>query len=152
MPKNVLISFKNCKNRQTLGSAPRPPCLRRRPPHQTLWILLSSASALQSTDSFGIIQKILFSCNYSGSAPGFRLRKNYAAFCMLQTTKIINIGFNFFRFVPPLIFRWRRHCSQYIQYVCNTCCFVYFSKVEIAKFLRSFRCINMCNLIWITGE
>jgi len=34
---------------------------------------------------------------------------------------------------------------QYIQYFCNMCClicFIYFSKVEIAEFLRSFRCIN----------
>jgi len=27
---------------------------------------------------------------------------------MLQTTEIITIDFNFFRFVPPLILRWRR--------------------------------------------
>jgi len=32
--------------------------------------------------------------------------------------------------------------SQYKQYFCNTLlCFIYFSKIEIAGFLRSFRCL-----------
>jgi len=53
MPKNVLFSLKNCKNRQTLGegSAPRPPLL----PHQSSYIVNSSLCICPlSTDSFGI--------------------------------------------------------------------------------------------------
>jgi len=76
----------------------------------TFWILLS-ASVHKRTDSFGINQKILFSCNYCGSAPDFRRRKNYAAFRMSKITEIITIGFDVFHFVylthfalaPPLI-------------------------------------------------
>jgi len=40
----------------------------------------------KSTDSFEINQKTLFSCNYSGSAPGFWRGKNYAAYRMPQST------------------------------------------------------------------
>jgi len=106
MPKNVLFSLKNCKNRQKLGALPSYPLssggwgLRFHTP--TLVILhivnCSLCICLQSTDSFGINQKTLFSCNYSGSTTGFQCRKNYAAFRMPQT---MTIGFNFFVLSPP---------------------------------------------------
>jgi len=73
MPKNVLFSLKNCKNCQTLGVLPPDPLVfadggsAPRPPHQSSNIVNSSA--------YRIDQKILFSCNYSGSAPCFRRRK-----------------------------------------------------------------------------
>jgi len=106
MPKNLLISIKNYKNRQTLG---RPLCLWRlgAPPpeplisHPTLSILLPASIHKKHKLFFGINQITLFSCNYSGSAPDFPRTRNYAAFRMPQTTEIITIGFNFFCFVSP---------------------------------------------------
>jgi len=73
------------------GSAPRPP-------HQSSYTVNSSLCICPQTqtDSFGIDQTPLLSCNYSENAPGFRRRKNYAAYRMPQTTEIITIGFNFF--------------------------------------------------------
>jgi len=62
------------------------------------------------TDSFGIDQKILCSCNYSGSAPaGFRRRKINTALLMIMTTVIIiicnyNYRFQFFSFCSPTHF------------------------------------------------
>jgi len=50
-----------------------------------------------------------------------------------------------------------RHCVHFgnkrtaytvrLQYV--LLCFIYFSKVEIVEFLRSFCCLNIFKLIWI---
>jgi len=72
------------------GSAPRSPC------HSSYIVYSSPCICPQRTDSFGINQNTLLSCNYSGSASGFRRRKNYTAFRMPQITEIITIGFNFF--------------------------------------------------------
>jgi len=109
MPKNVLFSLKNCKNRQTLGAlSPDPLCLRRlgAPPpdphinHLTYCEYCSLCICLQSTDSFGINQKTLFSCNYSWSAPGFRRRKIMLHFVCHRLRKLINCShrFQFFSF------------------------------------------------------
>jgi len=110
MPENVLFLLKNCKNRQTLGSAPKPLYLWRMgasppdPPHQSSYIVNSSLCiCLQSTDSFEINQKIYFLVIIAGvHQASFRPRKNYAAFLMPQITEIITIlGFNFFVLLPP---------------------------------------------------
>jgi len=93
MPKNVLISLKNCKNRQTLGlcsQTPLPPAAggsAPRPPHQSSYIVnYSLCICPQKHRNFRIKPKYLFSCNYSGSVQDFRRSKNYAAFRLPQTT------------------------------------------------------------------
>jgi len=113
MPKNVLFSL---KNHQMLhgGSALRPPYLwrlrlRPRPLHQSSCIVNSSLCICPHAQTLSELTKR--PCNYSRSAPGFRRRKYYVAFRILQTTEITTIGFNFFVFSPPpLILRWRRPC------------------------------------------
>jgi len=90
MPNNVLFLL---KNRQTLGLCPQTPfppadgCSAPRPPHWSSYIVSSFYICTQSINTFGINQKILISCSYSESAPGFRRRKNYIAFRMPQTMR-----------------------------------------------------------------
>jgi len=107
MPKNVFFLLKNCKNCQKLGALPLDHFAfggwGLRPQTPTLVILHYEIFSLhlQSTDSFGINQKMVFSCNYNRSVLGFWRRKNYTAFRMPQTTEMITIGFNFFVLFPP---------------------------------------------------
>jgi len=113
MPKNVLFSLKNCKNRHTLEALPPEPLasggwgLHPQTPTSVILHCKFFLSALAHTlrffwnDQKGLV---ICSCNYSGSAPGFRRKKNYAVFLMLKTAKIIIIGFNFFCFVLPTHF------------------------------------------------
>jgi len=123
----MLFSLKVVKIAKCWGLCPQTPLppatggFNLRPPHQSSYIVNSSLCICpQSTDSFRIDQKTLFSWNYSGSAPGFRRRKNYVAFRMPQTTEIITIGFNFFVLPPPpLILRWRRPWLRCLKNVTN---------------------------------
>jgi len=63
--------------------------------HLALWILLFMHLPMHAQRLFRNRPKTLCSCDYSGSAPGFRGRKNFTAFHMPQTTEIITLGFNF---------------------------------------------------------
>jgi len=82
MPKKVLFSSKNCKNRQTLGDM-FPELLAsdgwglrlQTPTPVILHCKFSSLHLPTKNRSFGIIQNTLFSCNYNGNAPGFWHRK-----------------------------------------------------------------------------
>jgi len=74
MPKNVSFSLKDCKNRQTLDALP-PDSIASggwglRP--QTLTSVILHYEFFSLPTKHGINQMTLFSCNCSGSAPGFR--------------------------------------------------------------------------------
>jgi len=142
MPKNILFLLKNCKNRKRWGLCPQTPIppaaggSASRPQHQSSYIARSSLCICpQSTDSFGINQKTLFSCNYSGSsAPGFRRRKNYAAFRMSQTTEIITIGFNFL-FCSPTHFALAPPLPIIVVKCISFCALSYYTAVSLARTL-----------------
>jgi len=86
MPKNVLISLKNCKNR-----------------HCELFSLHMPTKAQNLSDS----KKYYFLVIVAGVHQALGIVKIMLHFAC-HTTKIITIGFKFFSFVPPLILRWRR--------------------------------------------
>jgi len=91
---------KSCKIAAASRLRPRTPVGLRRlgapPPDPTSYIVNSSRCICpQSTDSFGINDKTLFSCIIEGVHPYFRRRKNYTVFRMPQITEIVTIGFNF---------------------------------------------------------
>jgi len=111
----VLFSRKNCKNHQTLEDLlPNPLASggwKLRLQTHTSIIMQCKFFFLHLPKRLDLLKstiKALCSCNYNGSAPGFRRRKNYAAFLMSKTTEIIIIGFSFFILSAQLILRWRR--------------------------------------------
>jgi len=84
IPKNAYFWEKICKIAAVSGASPPnprwPPAARGAaliPPHQSSYIVNSFfCICTQSTDSFGINQKILSSCNYSGNTlQAFSLEK-----------------------------------------------------------------------------
>jgi len=104
MPKNVLFSLKNCKNRQKLGALLPDPLAfggsAPRPPHQSPNIVNSFLCIYpQSTDYFGIDLKTFFLV-IAGVHQAFGVEKLCCISYTPQTTEMITIDFNFFRLVP----------------------------------------------------
>jgi len=100
----VLFSLKNCKIRQTLGALPPDPLasdgwgIMPSEPHisQSILRIVLSASAHKAQTLSESTKKPYFLVIIAKCTD----RKNYAAFRKPQTTEIITIGFNLFRFVP----------------------------------------------------
>jgi len=97
MPKNVLFSLKNCKIRQNLAALfPAPRLL-----HQSSYIVNSFlCTALKAQTLSKSTNGPSFLLIITGVHQAFGV-ENYIAFLMPQTTEIITIDFNFFRFLPP---------------------------------------------------
>jgi len=103
MLKNAYFLKKIVKNRLSVGgSTPELPFASGGPSHQLSCIVNSPPCIYpQITDSFGINQKTLFSCNYIGSAPGFRRRKKMRCISYATDYGNNNHRFQIFSFCSP---------------------------------------------------
>jgi len=110
MPKSILLSLKNCKNRQTLGAL-SPDHLAsggwklslKIPTSVILHCEFFSLHLLTNHRLFRNQTKTLFSCNYSGSAPDIRCRKKNLLYYVCHRLPYGNQNHRFqtFSFFPP---------------------------------------------------
>jgi len=107
MPKNVLFSLQIVKIAKRWGSTPRPLAsggweLRPQTPTS---IILHCEFSLASAHKAQTISELTRRPHFviiAGVHQAFGVEYNCSAFRIIpQTTEIITIGFNFFRFVPP---------------------------------------------------
>jgi len=111
MPKNMLISLKNCKNRQRLGALPPDPLvsggwgLRFQTPTSVILrcAFFSLHMPTKAKKSFGLNQTTYFLVIIAGVHQAFGVVKSMLYF-VCHNYGIYNHRFQFFSFVPPTHF------------------------------------------------